>query len=161
MTTPAAHWREAGETDPHEGMYDCERHELCKGDSTDDELANEVFLSPDIVNLTAAKERIRWLSRQLVKSEEKYNELQIKSSAAVNRLTESLQAHEQIIKEHSETIHEMKYRAQVAYEQIDLSKITYVGAMTNVEYYGDAVKLRDGFVVESGNLSEWFPNRSK
>lgn len=32
---------------------------------TDDEIANAVFLDPGIGNLTAAKERIRWLSRAL------------------------------------------------------------------------------------------------
>ncbi|WP_412535944.1 hypothetical protein [Marinobacter sp. MIT932201] len=63
--TPSARWREAGETDPHEGKYDGERALLCKGDITDDELANEVYLYPNIGNLTAAKERIRWLSRRL------------------------------------------------------------------------------------------------
>ncbi len=63
--TPAARWREAGEPDPHAGKYDRERASLCKGDMTDDELANEVYLYPNIGNLTAAKERIRWLSRRL------------------------------------------------------------------------------------------------
>jgi hypothetical protein len=63
--TIAAKWRENGEQDPHGDQYDCEREKLCKGDLTDDELANAVFLCPDIGNLTAAKERIRWLSRKL------------------------------------------------------------------------------------------------
>ncbi|WP_372986983.1 hypothetical protein [Marinobacter sp.] len=63
--TPAARWREAGEPDPHDGKYEGERASLCKGDMTDDELANEVYLYPNIGNLTAAKERIRWLSRKL------------------------------------------------------------------------------------------------
>lgn len=42
--TPAAKWREAGEADPHAGVYDCERHQLTCGSMTDDELANAVFL---------------------------------------------------------------------------------------------------------------------
>lgn len=81
IDTPAAKWRQEGQQDPHEGKYDCTRSELALGELTDDELANEVFLKgdrmpkvedliagtakPPIVYLTAAKERIRWLSRQL------------------------------------------------------------------------------------------------
>ena len=80
-TTPAATWRVNGEEDPHAGHYDGERAQLTLGSYTDDELANAVFLhgcdrpSPEamlagkafsgIVFLTAAKERIRWLSRKL------------------------------------------------------------------------------------------------
>lgn len=63
--TPAARWRENGEPDPHGDRYNGERSSLCRGDVTDDELANEVYLHPNIGNLTAAKERIRWLSRKL------------------------------------------------------------------------------------------------
>jgi hypothetical protein len=83
--TPAAQWREKGEADPHAGHYDGERAELMLGNLTDDELANGVFMNadqkldiarvlardpdyhPPIVWLTAAKERIRWLSRALAK----------------------------------------------------------------------------------------------
>ena len=65
MDTPAAKWRENGQPDPHGAQYDGERATLCKGNLTDDELANEVYMYPTIVNLTAAKERIRWLSRAL------------------------------------------------------------------------------------------------
>ena len=68
--TPSAYWRESGDNDPHGDYYDCERSKLCKGHLTDDELANEVYLNPDIVNLTAAKERIRWLSRELEKAKQ-------------------------------------------------------------------------------------------
>jgi hypothetical protein len=69
-TTPAAKWRESGEPDPVAGWaYDGERSRLCRGELTDDELANEVYLSPGIANLTAAKERIRWLSRALIASQ--------------------------------------------------------------------------------------------
>lgn len=79
--TPAAHWREKGELDPHGSYYDIERAQLALGDLTDDELANAVFMHGDgkpsiaeitagtakmpIVYLTAAKERIRWLSRKV------------------------------------------------------------------------------------------------
>lgn len=66
--TVAAKWRENGEDDPHGDHYDCEREKLCMGNLTDDELANAVFLEPNIGTLTAAKERIRWLSRELEKT---------------------------------------------------------------------------------------------
>jgi hypothetical protein len=82
-TTPAADWREEGKPDPHGTQYDCERHELTLGDLTDDQMANAVFMHGDttpsinemlagarmpIVYLTAAKDRIRWLSRELEKA---------------------------------------------------------------------------------------------
>jgi len=75
--TPSHRWTE----DPHAGQYDGERADLAMGDLTDDELANAVFMygnhMPEILDviagkaqmpiayLTAAKERIRWLSRRL------------------------------------------------------------------------------------------------
>lgn len=80
-TTPSAKWALNNEQDPHGSHYDCERATLALGDLTDDELANAIFLHGDtwpkhedlisgkalspIVYLTAAKERIRWLSRKL------------------------------------------------------------------------------------------------
>lgn len=64
-STPAAKWRENGEDDPHGNHYDCGRAKLCGGHLTDDEIANEVYLNPTLTNLTIAKERIRWLSREL------------------------------------------------------------------------------------------------
>lgn len=84
--TPAAKWRVEGQPDPHAGHYDGERSELAMGDLTDDELANGVFMHgneplnidklmsgepgyyPSIAWLTAAKDRIRWLSRKLEES---------------------------------------------------------------------------------------------
>lgn len=84
VATPAASWRVNGEPDPHGTQYDCKRAELTLGKLTDDELANGVFMNadqpmdiarmlardpayhPPIVWLTAAKERIRWLSRALL-----------------------------------------------------------------------------------------------
>lgn len=89
--TPAAKWREAGEADPHAGSYDCERSKLALGSMTDDELANAVFLHDhhqidmeairagkpsSIALLTAAKERIRWLSRRLIEAEQKIQEIE-------------------------------------------------------------------------------------
>lgn len=69
--TPAARWRANGEANPHQGQYDCERAQLAHGKLTDDELANAVFMCDHRTSfesigwLTAAKERIRWLSRAL------------------------------------------------------------------------------------------------
>lgn len=68
--TPAAKWREEGREDPHGSRYDCERAKLTMGDLTDDEMANAVFMadrsSLDLIAYqTAAKDRIRWLSRAL------------------------------------------------------------------------------------------------
>jgi hypothetical protein len=79
--TPPNRWRANGEPDPHDNHYDCERAQLTMGSLTDDELANAVFMNYDvrpnfqdiidgkafmpIAYVTAAKERIRWLSRKL------------------------------------------------------------------------------------------------
>jgi hypothetical protein len=66
LGTPAAKWRVLGHTDPHMTRYDCERGHLLMGNLTDDEIANAVYLNNnDLATLTAAKDRIRWLSRQL------------------------------------------------------------------------------------------------
>lgn len=83
--TPTSKWHACGESDPHGSDYNCARSQLMMGDLTDDEMANAVFLYGNrtppiedvisgkarmpIVYLTAAKERIRWLSRQLNKVE--------------------------------------------------------------------------------------------
>jgi len=79
--TPSSRWAANGEPDPHGSRYDCERAALVMGDLSDDELANAVFLHGNehptmaqivagamlpIAYLTAAKDRIRWLSRALV-----------------------------------------------------------------------------------------------
>lgn len=69
VSTPSARWRANGEADPHGNQYDCERAKLAHGDMTDDEIANALFLKNyDIGIITAAKERIRWLSRALEKA---------------------------------------------------------------------------------------------
>ncbi len=74
--TVAAKWRESGKQDPFGDTYECEREALTLGHLPDDEIANAVFLNGNagigsIVYLTAAKERIRWLSRELVKAQQK------------------------------------------------------------------------------------------
>jgi hypothetical protein len=100
-STPAAQWREKGEADPHGTQYECERAKLLLGDLTDDELANGAFMNYDrrqsleemmnpkpgqhmpIIWMTAVKERIRWLSRALVKAQ---NTTPL--PASTNRLTD-------------------------------------------------------------------------
>lgn len=88
--TPAALWRGQGEPDPHGTQYECQRSELTMGALTDDELANGAFMNYDqplnvagimagthsspIAWMTAVKDRIRWLSRQLVYSQTRNNE---------------------------------------------------------------------------------------
>lgn len=79
--TPSSRWAAAGEADPHGDRYNCERAALAMGDLSDDELANGAFMNYDqplnlkgimdgthsspIAWMTAVKDRIRWLSRQL------------------------------------------------------------------------------------------------
>lgn len=78
--TPSSRWAENGTPDPHDKKYACERAALALGKMTDDELANAVYMHDhrgldlaailsgepsSIALLTAAKERIRWLSRKL------------------------------------------------------------------------------------------------
>lgn len=90
-TTPSSKWLANGEKDPHPNRYDGERSKLTMGNLTDDELANGAFINYDaplniegillgthhspIAWMTAVKDRIRWLSRALVKSETERAEL--------------------------------------------------------------------------------------
>ena len=69
--TPFARWRFDGLPNPFEEYLNERRENLCCGKLTDFELANEVFLDPNIVNITGAKERIRWLSSRLLDATEK------------------------------------------------------------------------------------------
>ena len=91
IKTPRAKSEDKNDADPHGTRYQCERSDLVLGYLTDDELANAVFLQADrrpsfedliagtaiapIVYLTAAKERIRWLSRQNAKLEKEIEKL--------------------------------------------------------------------------------------
>lgn len=77
-STPNAKWIADGEADPFDGRYDVARADLPMGDVTDYTLANNVYMYGNmkptiedmmnghmpIIYLTAAKERIRWLSYQ-------------------------------------------------------------------------------------------------
>lgn len=71
--TPTHDWTE----DPHGDRYDCKRSDLYMGELTDDALANACYIcnhrtSLDSINyLVAVKDRIRWLSRQLIIAEKK------------------------------------------------------------------------------------------
>lgn len=81
-TTPSARWFQNGEPSPFPDLVNQERGSLMLGNLTDFELANEVYMYGDrsdaekqrailngeiisIAYLTAAKERIRWLSTHL------------------------------------------------------------------------------------------------
>lgn len=104
--TPAAKWRQEGQADPHGDHYSCQRAALTLGEYTDDELANGVFLHGNeplninallrktpgyhsaIVWLTAAKDRIRWLSRSLEESSAREQALQLSLNAADQRIDE-------------------------------------------------------------------------
>jgi hypothetical protein len=94
--TPAAEWREKGEPDPHAGHYDGPREKLTLGHMSDDALANGAFMNYDqplniakvlagdkdyfspIAWMTGVKDRIRWLSRTLVKAESERDTLSTK-----------------------------------------------------------------------------------
>lgn len=73
--TPSSNWSQKGESDPLGDRSTQHRHELTLGELTDDQLANSVFLHnhrevnvgvpSSFALLTAAKERILWLSHQV------------------------------------------------------------------------------------------------
>ncbi len=77
-STPNAKWIADGEPNPFGDRYDVTRNDLPMGDVTDYALANNVYMYGNmkptiedmlnghmpIIYLTAAKERIRWLSYQ-------------------------------------------------------------------------------------------------
>jgi hypothetical protein len=58
------------------GMH---RMEVMAQNKTDLEVANDVFLDPSIMNLTVAKDRIRWLSVQLALAADRVDQLQPES----------------------------------------------------------------------------------
>jgi len=67
-----AGWRARGEPDPHGDRYDRPREHLCGGHLTDDQVAFNVGMlgRNDVEHeamLATAKDRIRWLSRQVAK----------------------------------------------------------------------------------------------
>ena len=94
---PVPGWRELGEADPHGDSYNCPRESLTLSSLTDDQLANAVFLHGNtvpnigdviagrakmpIVYLTAAKDRIRWLSRRLHEAEAEVQRLRAAQEA--------------------------------------------------------------------------------
>jgi len=110
--TPSSLWAQTGQPDPHGTRYECERAALALGHMTDDALANAVFLHgnerptleqinagalPPIVYLTAAQDRIRWLSRALEATQTQLNEPSGNSGglnrAAVGECIERLAEH--------------------------------------------------------------------
>lgn len=100
--TPSSHWRNENKEDPFGDRYKCGRESLTLGNQTDDELANSVFMygndRPDIEKLlsgeahlpitylTAAKDRIRWLSRQNDAKESRIAEMELALRQLVNAL---------------------------------------------------------------------------
>lgn len=97
--TPSAFWWANEQTDPHGAHYavGVERAKLAMGDLTDDELANGVFMNGDGSNssdrffrpiawLTAAKERIRWLSRQVTGLTDRVSQLQTENESLKQKL---------------------------------------------------------------------------
>jgi hypothetical protein len=105
-STKPNRWLEEGEKDPHGTTYDKERATLTLGHFTDDELANGVYLNadqpldikrtlardpeyhPPIAWLTAAKERIRWLSRALIRKAKYASDLRVALALTVRKLEE-------------------------------------------------------------------------
>jgi len=103
LSTPSAQWRKNGESDPHGNHYDCERAKLSMGNLSDDEIANGAFMNYDaplniqgilagkhnspIAWMQAVKDRIRWLSRALFKSEQQRDSL-IKFSQSIKDFAE-------------------------------------------------------------------------
>mgnify|MGYP003575130309 CR=1 FL=1 len=68
--TPSARWRAEGKPDPHGSRFDVERAKLIGGNLTDDEVAHQtaMLMRSDLnfeAVLAVARDRIRWLSRQL------------------------------------------------------------------------------------------------
>lgn len=111
--TPSSRWFLEGREDTFPNLINKERGDLCLGDHTDDELANEVFLYGDmssddkhraimsgrpssIVYLTAGKERIRWLSRHL--------EASLGNEKALQAQVVELQARIKELEEQAETL---------------------------------------------------------
>lgn len=121
--TPSARWAADGLPDPHAGRYACERAALTLGNLTDDELANAVYLHGNeqpsmadlvagkalsgIVYLTAAKDRIRWLSRALAatcKQPLQVGEVQGDARSLAEHITDHLCHHEYDIGGRSELL---------------------------------------------------------
>jgi hypothetical protein len=68
--TPASEWHATGKADPHAERYNCPRSALIGGEMTDDEVANAIYMDGSEKSLTIAKDRIRWLSRQLLAAQQ-------------------------------------------------------------------------------------------
>lgn len=101
--TPPAYWWINGQEDPHGEHYavGVERSRLTLGELTDDELANGLFMNYDrkvsveeilggdiapISWATAAKERIRWLSRQVTGLTDRVSQLQTENETLKQKL---------------------------------------------------------------------------
>jgi len=89
--TPPADWFAQGLPDPHSGRYDCSRAALIGGELTDDEVANTIYLDPSEKNVTIAKDRIRWLSRQLIAAKAKLQERPVVTAEPISAVPVSTQ----------------------------------------------------------------------
>ena len=170
--TPSAFWWANEQTDPHGAHYavGVERAKLAMGDLTDDELANGVFMNGDGSNssdrffrpiawLTAAEERIRWLSRQvtgltdqlnqtkteLVLANEKLNALRVQyirdGQAADSRYAELLK------------LRVVHVRDQRVFYDITAEERESVQAMVNAGYF-HAAFVMDKLRSDAGR-AEW------
>lgn len=151
MGTPSSHWRATGDKDPHAGMYDFERASLTMGKLTDDELANGMFMNYDqplnvagvlagthssaIAWMTAGKDRIRWLSRKLAKTEAHIaamnEQIEVSRMALISAAVETIRA--TIVVEGETPEH---LREAIAMRVADVSKPTFViggGPLTQKE----------------------------
>lgn len=104
--TPPNRWMEKGEKDPFADYTQHQRKDLAAGFLTDDELANQAFMNYNrqltveeliagnqlstIALMTGVKERIRWLSRMLIKAEQERDE--------------AIKQRDSVIEKHSNTI---------------------------------------------------------
>jgi hypothetical protein len=83
--TPSSNWAKEHAVDPHDNRYDCERSETVMGHLTDDMMANHVFMDGGIMSLTAAKDRIRWLSRKLQETQDKLKQYELEELGMVGQ----------------------------------------------------------------------------
>ena len=167
--TPSAQWRTNGEPDPHGARYNCERAALAMGHMTDDEFANELFLHGDerpsveamiagtafrpIVWLTAAKDRIRWLSRK------------VEELSPVRALEEAPQPLRMLTKEECDTVTDMTAHDTYADYANVQKKFMEVNGLALVAAPADHLPAANGakaveapssrFVVKKEIGSEW------
>lgn len=116
MTTPFNNWSEEAKEDPHGDHYHGDIVDIAMGDMPDvfiaTQIESRITMSgvSSTVYLTAAKERLRWLSRAVQnalfkqdKSEAKYNEA--RSKMLLGELPDDILANRFFLTEKVEDIH--------------------------------------------------------